>query len=106
MPEPAPLPQLVSELYELVVAYLKQETVVPLKALGRYIAFGLVGAVLLGFGVVFLTMAALRALQAETGSTFAGNWSWAPYGVVIMALGVGGALTWVARGAAKEKRAL
>ena len=55
----APLPQVVRELWELIVAYFKQETVVPLKQLGRYIAFGLLGALLLGFGVVLLAIVGL-----------------------------------------------
>ena len=77
-----PLPQLVKELWELIVAYFKQETVVPLQQLGRYVAFGLLGALLLGTGVVFLAMSGLRALQTETGTTFTGNWSWVPYVIV------------------------
>lgn len=77
------LPTLVAELWELVVAYAKQETIEPLKGLGRFLAWGVAGAVLTGMGAVFLLLAALRALQEETGDTFAGNWSWAPYAVTL-----------------------
>jgi uncharacterized BrkB/YihY/UPF0761 family membrane protein len=100
----APLPQLVRELWDLIVAYFKQETVIPLKQLGRYIVFGLVGAFLLGLGVVLLAMSGLRALQDETGSTFSGNWSWAPYGIVFVALLIGAGITWQARGARRDRR--
>jgi uncharacterized BrkB/YihY/UPF0761 family membrane protein len=100
----APLPQLVRELWELIVAYFRQETVVPLKQLGRYIVFGLLGAMLLGVGVMLLAMSGLRALQDETGTTFSGNWSWAPYGIVFVALLIGGAITWRARGARRDRR--
>jgi hypothetical protein len=71
----APLPQLVLELRDLVVEYAKQETIVPLKQLGRYVLFGVVGSFLLGLGVVLLGVGGLRALQTETGDTFAGDWS-------------------------------
>lgn len=95
MPDRArPAPQVASEFYELVVAYAKQETVEPLKSLGRWILFGVLGALLLGFGIVFLALAGLRALQTETGSSFAGHWSWAPYGIVMFALFIGGGFTW------------
>jgi len=100
---PGSLPQLVLELRDLVTAYVRQETLVPLQSLGRYILMGLAGALLLGFGVVLLGVGALRVLQTETGSTFQGDWSWAPYGIVVVALGVGGALTWMARGARKAR---
>jgi hypothetical protein len=99
-----PLPQVVKELWELIVAYFKQETVVPLRQLGRYIVFGLLGAMLLGVGVLLLAMSGLRALQEETGTTFRGNWSWAPYGIVFVGLIVGGAITWKARGARRDRR--
>lgn len=91
--------QVVAELWELVVAYFRQETVVPLKRLGRYVALGTLGSFLLGLGVVFLTLAGLRALQTETGTTFTGNWTWAPYGIVVVVLALGAVVTWKARGA-------
>src|SRR5262245_55941787 len=85
----APIPELVSELRDLVVAYVKQETIAPLTALGRWVAWGIAGSLFLGFGVVFLAMAGLRVLQDETGETFTGNWSWVPYVIVVFALGFG-----------------
>jgi len=87
-------PEVASELWELTLAYAKQETVEPLKGLGRFVGFGLGGAYALGIGVSLLMLAGLRALQTETGSTFTGNLSWAPYliviavGLVLMALAV------------------
>jgi hypothetical protein len=90
--------QVLLELRDLVVAYFRQETIVPLQRLGRYVGFGVAGALLLGTGVILLAVGALRLLQTETGSTFHGNWSWAPYGIVFVALCVGSALTWKARG--------
>ena len=102
-----PLPQLVTELRDLVVTYVKQQTLVPLQRLGRYVGFGLTGSVLLGFGSLFLGLAALRALQTETGGTFTGDWSWAPYLITFAALVAGAGLVWIARGArraGKESR--
>ena len=40
----------VRELRELVVAYAKQETVEPIKGLGRYVGFGLGAGILIGLG--------------------------------------------------------
>lgn len=68
-----------NEAARLVVDYIKQETLDPLKGLGRYVLFGVVGAVALAIGLVILAMALLRLLQGETDGTFDGNWSWAPY---------------------------
>jgi hypothetical protein len=93
----APLPQLVLELRDLVITYLKQETLVPLRQLGRYIGFGIAGSLLLGLGAVLLGVGGLRALQTETGETFTGDWSWAPYLIVFVALLLCGAITWKTR---------
>ena len=101
MPSVAPLPQLVLELRDLVVGYVKQETVVPIKQLGRYVVFGVVGSLLLGLGVILLGVGALRALQTETGDTFDGNWSWAPYLITVAGLVLGASIVWMARGARK-----
>jgi len=87
---PAPIPTAVAELWELVLAYFKQETTEPLKSLWRVIAFGIAGSLLIGVGVVFIAIGALRLLQAET-DIFHGNWSFVPYVIVITALMVAGA---------------
>jgi predicted cobalt transporter CbtA len=73
------MPHLAGELYDLVRAYAKQETLEPIKGLGRFAAYGVVGSVLVGIGVVVLAVGVLRVLQTETGDTFDGAWSWAPY---------------------------
>jgi hypothetical protein len=74
----------ISDLVELLKAYAKQETVDPLKRLGRYLGFGVAGSVLVLTGVVLLILAGLRALQTQTGSTFTGSWSWAPYAITLV----------------------
>jgi hypothetical protein len=89
-----PLPQAIAELWDLVLAYFKQETAVPLKQLGRAVGLGIAGSLLLGFGVICLTVGGLRLLQEETGETFTGDWSWAPYGIMTVVLLLGGAITW------------
>lgn len=80
------LPALASELWAMVMAYAKQETVVPIKGLVRFIAVGLAGSFALGVGLLLLSLAMLRALQTET-TTFSGNWSWAPYAITVVASG-------------------
>jgi len=91
------LPQLVIELKDLIVAYLKQETVVPLKQLGRYLAFGIAGSLLMGTGVILMSLGLLRLLQTQTGDTFADDWSWVPYLIVFAALVIGAAIVWTLR---------
>jgi hypothetical protein len=73
------LPGLVRELKDLTVRYAKQETLDPLKSLGRFIAFGVAGSLLIGIGVVFLALSMLRALQDETGEHLTNHLSWVPY---------------------------
>lgn len=73
------LPAHATELWQLVVAYLKQETIEPVKALGRYVGFGAAGSVFLAVGLPLLVLATLRAAQTETGDHLTGNLSWIPY---------------------------
>ena len=73
----------ISDLVELLKAYARQETVGPLKKLGRYLGFGVAGSVMLVTGLILLILGGLRAMQTQTGSTFTGNWSWAPYAITI-----------------------
>ena len=101
---PPPLPQLVTELRDMVVQYFREQTLVPIQKLGRYIGFGVLGSLLLGFGVVFLGTAGLRALQTETGDTFSGDWSWVPYLIMFVVLLFGAALVWLARTARRAEK--
>jgi hypothetical protein len=90
-----------NETARLVVDYIKQETLDPLKGLGRYVLFGVAGAVALAIGLVILAIALLRILQGETDGTFDGNWSWAPYLIctVVVLAAAGAAVFAVVRGA-------
>ena len=91
---------LANELANMVIAYAKQETVVPIKLLGRYVLFGIVGALLLGIGGGLLALAAIRAGQAETGAHLRGNFTWVPYfgGVVLAGLGAAWAVSRISKG--------
>lgn len=84
-----PTPQVARELADMVVTYAKQETVVPLKSLGRTLAFGVAGAISIAAGTLFLLMSLLRFLQTETGSSLHGNWTFVPYLAVVLAAIVG-----------------
>ena len=70
----------------LIVAYIKQETLDPVKGLGRYVLFGVVGSVALSVGLVILAIGFLRLLQGETGTSFTGNLSWVPYVICTVAV--------------------
>jgi uncharacterized membrane protein YidH (DUF202 family) len=73
------LPTQISELWRLVLAYFRQETLEPVRNLGRFVGFGVAGSLVLGMGIGLLMLSALRFFQTETGSTFQGHLSWVPY---------------------------
>ena len=74
----------VSELWTLTIDYAKQEIKDPLTGLVSYVVWGIATMVLVGIGSILLAIGALRALQTQTGSTFTGSLSWAPYGIVLV----------------------
>ena len=98
------LPTLASELWEMVVAYLKQETLDPLKGLGKFVGFGFAGAAVLSIGLVFLTVGLLRVLQFETGVHLTGNWSWVPYLITVVVVAAVAGISVSRIGAASRKR--
>jgi hypothetical protein len=53
---------------------------------------------------VLLGVGGLRALQTETGETFAGDWSWAPYLIVFAALLLGSGITWRTRRSWRKRK--
>ncbi len=91
MAKPKPIADTLRELWELLQAYARQETIDPLKPLGRYLGFGIAGMVLVGVSLVFFAMSGLRAMQSQT-DLFEGSWSWVPYVIVAVVLGAIAAL--------------
>lgn len=78
------LPGLAGELWQLIVGYLKQETIAPIRGLGRFVGFGLAGSLALSVGLVLLVLGGLRVLQTEVGTPFEDTWSWVPYLIVLV----------------------
>ena len=101
---PKSLPTLAVELKDLVVSYAKQETLEPIKSLGRFVTWGILGSVLLANGLVLLVLALLRALQTELPDVFDGNWSFAPYVITFVVCVIVIVLAATRIGAAKRRK--
>lgn len=100
MPKPKDehsFPGEVQELSQLLIAYVRQETIEPIKGLGRFLAFGLAGSLLLGLGLVMAMLGLLRFLQTETSGAFDGHLSFLPYVITLCACGVVAAAAMKAR---------
>jgi hypothetical protein len=83
------------DAFQLTLDYLKQETLVPLKGLGRFLIAGLIGSFLIAIGILLGLVGVLRLLQEETGSALTGDWSWVPYlAVSVLGLAVVGLAVW------------
>ena len=74
----------IADAVNMVKAYAKQETIDPLRSVGRYLAWGITGALLLAIGWTFLLIALLRSLQTELHA-FDHGWSFVPYLAVVAA---------------------
>jgi hypothetical protein len=92
------------ELVDLVIAYAKQETIGPLKGLGKKAALGLGGALLLGLGGIFASIGALRAMQTQTDWFEEHNVTYLPYGLAVLLLGVLVIIGWVGLGPGKKDK--
>ena len=75
-----------AELKTLLVGYGRQEIVTPLTQLGKTLKLGVLGALSIGIGLIFLAIAGLRLLQTEASGVFDGNMSALPYVVVMVGL--------------------
>jgi hypothetical protein len=83
------------DAFQLTVDYVKQETVEPLRGLGRFLYMGIAGSFFLAFGILLILLGVLRLLQTETGTTLTGDWSWVPYAAVfVLGLAVIGVAVW------------
>ena len=75
-----------TEALDLVKAYARQETIAPLKNLGRFVGFGMAGGLCIALGIFFFALAGLRYMQTHRffGQHLTGNWSWLPYLIVFI----------------------
>jgi hypothetical protein len=92
------------EIKQLALRYIKEETIKPLKDLGRFVAWGALGSLLVGFGYLFLLFGALRFLQ-EQFKVLDGTLSWIPYLIVVaLAAIIVGLTVWrIVSGTAKRR---
>jgi hypothetical protein len=102
-PEQKTIPQVLSELWEMLISYAKQETVEPLKGLLRFVGFGIAAMLFLGTGVLLMSVSVLRLLQTKEpfGWSLTGNLTVIPYIVSLVVLAV---LIALAVAAIKPKR--
>lgn len=92
------------EIRDLAVRYIKEETVQPVKDMGRFVLWGTIGSVFVGFGVVLLLLGSLRFLQ-EQFKVLNGSLSWIPYLIVVFVAGAVIAFTlWRIVSGADKKR--
>ncbi|MDP7117481.1 MAG: hypothetical protein QF628_04325 [Acidimicrobiales bacterium] len=73
------------DLLDLLRRYLRQQTVDPLRSVGRFLLFGISGTLFIGVGIVLLAVGGLRLLQGA--EILGGSWSWVPYLLVAAGLG-------------------
>ena len=92
----------IADVWQMVRDYAKQETIDPLKSIGRFLLWGLPGAVFLGLGLLFATLAILRGLQTETGNHLTGSLDVIPYVVAFVVAALVAALS--ARAITKPNR--
>jgi Putative Actinobacterial Holin-X, holin superfamily III len=92
------------EIRDLAVRYVKEETLQPVKEMGRFVLYGALGSIFVGFGALLLLIGALRFLQ-EQFTILDGNLSWLPYLIVAVLAAAVIALTgWrIVSGTAKRR---
>jgi hypothetical protein len=92
------------EIRDLFVKYVKEETIQPLKDMGRFVVYGAIGSLFVGFGATLLLLGALRFLQ-EQFLVLDGSLSWLPYLIVAaLAAAVIGLTLWrIVSGGAKRR---
>ena len=78
----------VGEIIDLVKIYVRQETLGPLKGLGRKIGIGVAGSVLIGLGLFFLALGLLRLVQDKIPRLARGSLSWVSYLIVVAFCGL------------------
>lgn len=83
----------VTDVFESVKAYARQETIEPLKGAGRWLAAGTAAAMCLGLAMVFGSLGVLRLSQDLGGTALDGSWSFLHYFITLVITGIFVAIT-------------
>ena len=67
---------------DLVKTYAQQETIEPIKGAGRFLGYGIAGALVTAVGASLVVLGLLRLFQAEVERTATGSLSWLAYLIV------------------------
>ncbi len=85
----------VGEAISLVKTYVRQQTLGPLRGIGRKVGIGVAGALLLGLGLFFLALGLLRLIQTRIPRLAEGALSLVSYAIVaVFCLVVTGVAAW------------
>jgi len=71
--------QQVEDLARATKDYAVEQIIGPIRGAGRWLAFGVAGALSLGIGLLFGLLAILRLVQDLGGGALDGGWSFVPY---------------------------
>jgi len=71
------------EVRDLFIRYFKEQTLQPLKDLGRFVLFGALGSIFVAFGVVVGLLGLLRMIQ-DLFPVLDGSLSFVPYLIVVV----------------------
>jgi hypothetical protein len=82
MAGPTELPQLIAEFFELAKEYLRQNTIVPARRLGRLAGMSLAASLLFMLAALFLGVVILRAILGALPDSRI----WSGFGYVLSAL--------------------
>lgn len=84
----------IEELIDLVKSYIKQETVDPLRTLGKRFGLGVGAAVVFGMSAIFFSLGFLRIVDRYLGFMSRGVLSAVPYILAVAILGTTLYLIW------------
>lgn len=91
----------VGDLVDMTKAYALQETVEPIKGLGKFIGYGLAAAIVGACSIILLLVGVLRLVQRETAPHLTGKLTWIPY---LVTMGIAGVVIAVAVAAISRKK--
>jgi ABC-type uncharacterized transport system permease subunit len=72
-----------SASFDLLIGYVKQELLAPLRGAWRWLGFGLLAAFFVVVASLLFLLGMLRLLQSGS-LPFDGGWSWVPYVFVLL----------------------